>query len=95
MFPWPRRIRCWQIVIVLGIALPGLLLVLWGRPDIRTRRVRYRGQLCTEYFNSKDGLEVRAECPSRGGEWYDDTSQARAYPSGFPVRFHGQPSNRE
>ena len=60
-------------------------LTLFTRPDIRTRLVRYRGERCTEYFDTKDGLPVRVVCPSRGGEWYADTMRAAEYPPRIPV----------
>ena len=63
------------------------------RPDIRTRQVRYNGELCTEYFDTKTGIAVRAECPSRDGEWYVDTSRTIQYAPGFPVERTTGPRN--
>jgi len=78
--------------------LAAALLLLIGfaltRQELSTRQVRYRGQLCTEYFDLKDGMEVRAECPSRGGEWYVDTARIIEYPPGFPVK-HVELSKRD
>jgi hypothetical protein len=68
------------------VALPLLAWFLISRPELSTRLVRYNGQLCTEYFDLKDGMERRAECPSRGGEPYADTTEARQYPPNFPVK---------
>ena len=55
----------------------GTLLAICGgafrwftHPDISTRVVCTQGQVCTEYFNLKDGLTIRAVCPSVGGERY-------------------------
>jgi hypothetical protein len=73
-----------------AVGLAAVLLLLVGfwftRPELATRQVRYGGQLCTEYFSLKDGMEVRAECPSRGGESYEDTTEARQYRPNFPVK---------
>lgn len=66
------------LLLVVGLAV--------NRPELATRQVRYNGQLCTEYFDLKDGMERRAECPSRGGESYADTTEARRYPPSFPVK---------
>jgi hypothetical protein len=82
---WPRR---WAIQSVLALVV-GLLVwcaVMLTRAELSTRLVRYDGQLCTEYFDLKDGMPVRAECPSRGGEWYGDTMEVRTYPANFPVK---------
>jgi hypothetical protein len=73
-----------------AIVLVAVLLFLVGftltRPELSTRQVRYNGQLCTEYFDRKDGMERRTECPSRGGESYADTAEVRQYPPNFPVK---------
>ena len=61
------------------------MLALLSRPDIRTRLVLYQGERCTEYFDTKDGMEVQLACPSRGGEWYVDTTRVTKYPPGFPI----------
>lgn len=76
-----------------AIGVVALAAFVFTRPDIRTRQVRYNGELCTEYFDTKDGLEVRAVCPSRGGEWYVDTSRAIHYAPEFPVERSSEPSN--
>lgn len=75
-----------------GAVVAGGLLLL-GRQDIQTRQVRYNGQLCTEYFDAKDGIEVRAECPSRGGERYVDTLRLIEYAPGFPIKYATKPAN--
>ena len=38
--------------------------------DVSTRLVCTDGRVCTEHFRLKDGMPVRQECPSRGGEKY-------------------------
>lgn len=82
---WPRR---WMLQSVLAVFVGAAVWygVMFTRPDLSTRLVKYNGQLCTEYFDLKDGMEVRAECPSRGGEWYADTTEVRAYRANFPVK---------
>jgi hypothetical protein len=85
--------RGWYVSGALALAVLTLGAFMLARRDIRTRQVRYNGELCTEYFDTKDGLPIRAECPSRGGEWYVDTSRAVQYAHGFPVKHATKPSN--
>jgi len=73
------------LAVLLALALVLLVGFRLRRPALATRQVRYNGQLCTEYFDLKDGMERRAECPSRGRESYTDPTKARQYPPGFPV----------
>ena len=83
-------------VLVLRLAILGFIgygAFMLARRDIRTRQVRYNGELCTEYFDTKDGMEVRAVCPSHGGEWYVDTSRTIQYAPRFPVERSTKPSN--
>jgi hypothetical protein len=54
-------------LLAIGAAALWLLFV---RADISTRAVCVDGQVCTEYFNLKDGLPVDSVCPSEGGERY-------------------------
>ena len=76
-----------------AIGVVALAAFMFTRRDVRTRQVRYNGELCTEYFDTKDGVEVRAVCPSQGGEWYVDTSRTIQYPPNFPVEHSTKPSN--
>ena len=85
--------RRWHIAGAVALGVLAVAVVLLTRPDIGTRQVRYNGELCTEYFDAKDGIGVRAECPSRGGEWYVDTSRTIRYAPGFPVAHTTRPSN--
>ena len=87
------RSRQWYVVGAVAVGLLAFAGFMVTRRDVRTRQVRYNGELCTEYFDTKDGIEVRAVCPSRGGEWYVDTTRATQYPPGFPIEFTTKPSN--
>jgi hypothetical protein len=81
-----RRSRTGYVAVVVAVLAVILLSVLLSRTEVGTRQVRYGEQLCTEYFDLKDGIERRAVCPSRGGESYTDTTEARNYPPGFPIK---------
>ena len=83
--------RYWGTAIFLAVV--AITAYVASRPDIRTRQVRYKGVLCTEYFDTKDGAPVRAHCPSQGGEWYVDTIRTITYAPDFPVEYATQPSN--
>ena len=62
----PYRSLVFGFVTLLAIC--GGVFGWFTRPDISTRVVCARGQVCTEYFNLKDGVTVRAVCPRVGGE---------------------------
>jgi hypothetical protein len=85
--------RRWYVAGAVAIGVVALAAFMVTRRDIRTRQVRYKGELCTEYFDTKDGMEVRAVCPSHGGEWYVDTSRTIQYAPRFPVERSTKPSN--
>ena len=88
-----QSLKRWYLLGGVAVGLLVLALLELNRRDIRTRQVRYNGELCTEYFDTKDGVEVRAECPSRGGEWYVDTGRVIHYAPNFPVEHATKPSN--
>jgi hypothetical protein len=62
----------WYTATALVIGIVAVGAFLFTRREIRTRRVKFRDQICTEYFDLKDGRPVRVECPSRGDESYID-----------------------
>lgn len=68
-------------LLAIGAAAIWLLFV---RADISTRAVCVDGQVCTEYFNLKDGVPVDSVCPSQGGETYP-LSAPCARPGGDPA----------
>ena len=75
------------------VGIVALALSAVSSRDVKTRRVRYKGKLCTEYFDTKDGEPIRTECPSRGHEWYVDTDRSIDYPPEYPVTYATKPSN--
>jgi hypothetical protein len=83
----------WHVTAAIVIGLVAVGAILFSRPEIRTRRVKYRNQICTEYFDLKDGMPVRAECPSRGAERYVDTLRNIRYAPNFPVTFTSRLTN--
>jgi hypothetical protein len=65
-----RRFRPLLLGIAAFAAVAGLALWWFTRDETGTRLVCRDGQVCTESFSFKDGLPVRAVCPSTGGEQY-------------------------
>jgi len=65
-----RRLRPLLLGIAAFIVAAGLVFWWFTREETGTRQVCSDGQVCTESFSLKDGLPVRAVCPSTGGEQY-------------------------
>jgi hypothetical protein len=73
--------------VLAAIAVLASLNWWFTRPEISTRLVRIQGRCCTEYFDLKDGRPVQTECPSRGGESYDDSDRPINYSPGYPITY--------
>ncbi len=63
-----KRYRALLVGAAIVVALA--CVFLFPRQEVGTRVVCTGGQACTEYFSLKDGLPLRAVCPSDGREQY-------------------------
>ena len=88
-----RKLRWWYVVTAGAVAILGVGLLLVNGSTEETFRVRYQGQLCTEYKDTKVGVPVHVVCPSDGHESWIDTMRQKKYPRGVPVEYLDQSSN--
>ena len=64
--------RLLSLAVTVGglVVLCGTIFWWFTRREISTMAVCTDGQVCTEYFDLKDGVAFRSLCPSKGGEEY-------------------------
>jgi hypothetical protein len=88
-----RKLRWWHVATAFVVLLIGASVFLFVGSDVDTFRVRYQGQLCTEYKDIKQGVPMHVVCPSTGHESWIDTLRQKKYPRSVPVEYLDQPSN--